>query len=64
MSNVSLNTAREAASLLDTTDARAEEGTITLYQAEQVNTAILVASESAEFHDEVEEKNICEKIQD
>lgn len=58
LSDISLNTARSASSLLHVADARAEEGTITLYEAEEVITAILSASESEEFHDEVEEMHI------
>nr|CAD2154816.1 unnamed protein product [Meloidogyne enterolobii] len=63
MSDISLNTSKSASSLLHVADARAEEGTITLYEA-GVSTAILSASESVEFHDEVEAMHMRDQMQD
>ncbi|CAK5089613.1 unnamed protein product [Meloidogyne enterolobii] len=58
MSEIALETARTASNLILTTDAAAETGNITLYEAEQVNTAILFASEAAELADRLEAEQI------
>uniref|UniRef100_A0A914LVV8 Candidate secreted effector n=1 Tax=Meloidogyne incognita TaxID=6306 RepID=A0A914LVV8_MELIC len=42
MSEIALETTRQASSLILTTDAAAETGNITLYEAEQVSTAYFI----------------------
>uniref|UniRef100_A0A914LT12 Uncharacterized protein n=2 Tax=Meloidogyne incognita TaxID=6306 RepID=A0A914LT12_MELIC len=58
MSEIALETTRQASSLILTTDAAAETGNITLYEAEQVSTAILFASEAAELADRFEREQL------